>query len=402
VPSFFADKDFDFATRVAIGHAAVGIMDIGRVLATTARIQDGDADSWYAAWRATADAHHQEAIVRLSAGHTSSAGRLFLAASDSYDEAISFPDRMADQTLFAPTFALHRQCWEAFVDAYGDRVERIAVPYESTTLPGYLFRSDASGAPRPTLVLTNGSDGAISGMWTSGTSAALARGWNAFVYDGPGQQTMLFDHGVPFRPDWEAVLTPVVDCLIGRRDVDASALCAYGISQAGYWLARALAFEHRFVAAVVDGGVMDVGATWLSHLPPELVAALKAGYKDAFNIAMTQASNDPRTAQTLKFRGRPYGKSTVYDTYAAVLDYNLRDVIDNITTPVLIADPDNEQFFPGQPANMYASLTGDRELIHFASADGTDYHCEPLGRWSLELAMFDFFELRLANRMARM
>ena len=29
-----------------------------------------------------------------------------------------------------------------------------------------------------------------------------------FVFDGPGQQSMLFERGVPFRYDWEAVLTP--------------------------------------------------------------------------------------------------------------------------------------------------------------------------------------------------
>ncbi len=35
-------------------------------------------------------------------------------------------------------------------------------------------------------------------------AAALERSWNAFVYDGPGQQSLLFERGVPFRPDWEA------------------------------------------------------------------------------------------------------------------------------------------------------------------------------------------------------
>jgi hypothetical protein len=57
------------------------------------------------------------------------------------------------------------------------------------------------------------------------------------VYDGPGQQNMLFDKGYPFRPDWEAVLTPVVDALTIRGDIDGSALFAYGCSQAGYWVA---------------------------------------------------------------------------------------------------------------------------------------------------------------------
>jgi hypothetical protein len=92
---------------------------------------------------------------------------------------------------------------------------RVDVPYENTTLPGCLLRPDASGRARPTLVMTNDSDGPITGMWPAGVMEALDRGWNAFVYDGPGQQSMLFERGTAFRPDWEAVLTPVVDASSG-------------------------------------------------------------------------------------------------------------------------------------------------------------------------------------------
>jgi hypothetical protein len=94
------------------------------------------------------------------------------------------------------------------------------VAYEQTSLPGFLFRPDASGLRRPTLVMTNGSEGSKSGLWAWGVASTLARGWNAFIYDGPGQQTMLFDKGHAFRPDWEAVLTPVVDSLVKRSDVN--------------------------------------------------------------------------------------------------------------------------------------------------------------------------------------
>ena len=48
-------------------------------------------------------------------------------------------------------------------------------------------------------------------MWAFGVAGALRRGYNAFTYDGPVQNTMLWIHNVPFRPDWEAVVTPIVD-----------------------------------------------------------------------------------------------------------------------------------------------------------------------------------------------
>jgi hypothetical protein len=213
-----------------IGYAAQGVMDIGQVFATIARIKDGDADSWYAAWRATAEKLHTQAQANLAARHTETAHQQFLGASEGYAQAIAFADGQTDKTTFAPTFSLQSECWEAFIDASSGRIERIAVPYEGTSLPGYLFRPDSSGIKRPTLVMTNGSEGSKSGLWAWGVSSTLARGWNAFIYDGPGQQNMLFDKGHPFRPDWEAVLTPVVDSLVGRGDVDSSALFAYGCS----------------------------------------------------------------------------------------------------------------------------------------------------------------------------
>lgn len=265
-------------------------------------------------------------------------------------------------------------------------------------MPGFLFRPDTATAKRPTLVMTNGSEGSKSGLWAWGVSATLARGWNAFIYDGPGQQNMLFDKGHAFRPDWEAVLTPVVDSLVTRADVDPAALFAYGCSQAGYWLARALAFEHRFLAAMVDPGVMDVSASWLAHLPPVLISLLKAGRKDDFNAAMAEAAKNPKMAEVLAARGRPFCKPTAYDTFAAALEYSLREVIANIKTPLLIADPDEESFWPGQSKLVYEQLTGEREILHFSRSDGANWHCEPMGRIAVELQMLDYFQGHLTKR----
>jgi hypothetical protein len=398
VNGFFSDDGFDFITRLMIGYAAQGVMDVGQVFATIARATDGDADSWYAAWHDTAGKLHARATASLVEGHTETASRLFLAASEGYSQAIAFADGMTDQSLFAPAFALHRQCWEAFVDSSGGRIQRVTVPYQPVPMPGYLLRPDTSGTPRPTLVLTNGSEGSISALWATGASTALARGWNAFLYDGPGQQTMLFDHGVPFRPDWEAVLTPVVDSLYHHPGVDASALFAYGVSQAGYWVTRALAFEHRFAAAVVDPGVMDVSTAWLSNLPAELVAILQSGNKDVFNSALAEVAADPKTAQAMAARGRPFGKETAYDTFAAVLEYNLRDVVAKVQTPLLITNPDDEAFWPGQSQDLYQQLSGHREIVHFRREDGANFHCEPMGRMEAECVMFDFLQDHLPQK----
>ena len=270
---FFAADDFDFAAKTVIGHAAQGMIDIGLVLTTLDSIADGDPTSWYRCWHTTAESLHQQALALQAADSALSAGAFFLAAAEAYDQSLAFVDGMPDESVLQPTFQLHRRCWDAFIASSGSRHLPIAVPYEGDTMPGYLLRPDASGAARPTVVVTNGSDGSIAGLWATVAKGALERDWNVFVFDGPGQQSMLFERDVPFRHDWEAVLTPVVDLLIGRDDVAADALLAYAISQGGYWLPRALAFEHRFVAAVVDSGVVDVARAWNANLPAPMLRA---------------------------------------------------------------------------------------------------------------------------------
>ncbi len=396
---FFEDPDFDFEARLALGLAAQGVGDVGQVLKTLAAIEDGSADGWFRAWRARAERLRAEAEASAAGRQAERTRWAFLAASEAYSRALVFTTGMADPRVLAPTFSLHRRCWDAFIAHSGGCFTRLDIPYEGGALPGYLLRPDATGAARPTLVLTNGSDGSLTALWGAGVAGALRRGFNAFVYDGPGQQSVLFEKGIPFRPDWEAVLIPVVDTLVARADVEAQALLAYGISQAGFWLPRALAFEHRFVAAVADPGVMDVSTSWTSNLPPELVALLRAGDREAFNAAMREAEADPVLERVLAFRSRPYGMRTPFDTFTEVSRYHLRDVVDRISTPLLITDPDDEQFWPGQSQALYQALPGEKVLARFVREDGADFHCQPLGRTQTDVRMFDFFAEHLARRV---
>jgi uncharacterized membrane protein len=397
---FFTNPDFDYEARIVLGAAASGIGDVGLVLATLDRVTDGDPQSWFDAWTGTAADLATRGDQALGHGHSRTASWALLAAAECYAKALMFADGLADQPVLLPTFRRGRDCWEKFIDASQGRFVRVQVPYEDTTLAGYLLRPDATGAARPTLVVTNGSDGSLPGLLGYGGYEALARGWNVFVFDGPGQQSMLFERGVPFRYDWEAVLTPVIDCLITRPDVDAAALLGYAISQGGYWITRAVAFERRLVAAIADPGVVDVSAGWTAHLPPALLELLDSGQKDTFNAAMAQAAAGagPDAARTLAFRGKPYGMTDPFDLFTEVRKYQVRDVACQITTPLLILDPDNEQFFPGQPRELYDLLPGEKEIIGFTQAQGANFHCQPTGRQLTHTQMLDWLADHLPPR----
>lgn len=400
-PLFFTASDFEFAARSAIGHAAVGISDAGRVLATLGEIADNDPTSWYDAWRRAGDDHRARAEDARAEGHTETAAAFFLAASEAYDQALAFVDGMPDDSVLLPTFRLHRKCWDDFIASSQGRHLGLDVPYEGDTMPGYLLRPSADGTARPTVVVVNGSDGALSGLWATIIAGSLGRGWNVYVFDGPGQQSMLFERDIPFRPDWEAVVTPVLDVLCARPDVDETGLLAYGISQGGYWLPRALAFEHRFVAAVADGGVVDVSRAWFSSLPPVLRELFRSGNAEAFNAALSSGPSDPEQDRVVAFRARPYGAAaSPFDLFTKVGAYQLGELVGQITTPLLITDPDGEGFFAGQSQELADGVAGLHELVPFTTAQGAAGHCEPMARALVTLRMNDFYADHLAARPA--
>ena len=117
--------------------------------------------------------------------------------------------------------------------------EILQIPYESTTLPGYFFRPGPENQPRPTVILTGGYDGTAEELYFSNGAAALARGYNVLAFDGPGQGTALVGQGLVMRPDWEAVITPVVDYLHTRPDVDPAKVALIGLSLGAYLAPRA-------------------------------------------------------------------------------------------------------------------------------------------------------------------
>jgi hypothetical protein len=247
------------------------------------------------------------------------------------------------------------------------------------------------------LIVNNGSDGAVTSLWPTVFAGGVVRGYNVLVFDGPGQQSMLFDRGVPFRYDWEHVITPVVDFLLARPDVDPARIALYGISQAGYWVPRALAFEHRIAAAIADPGVYNAFAPWWNALPAELRELLdagdKPGFDGAFDEGMRQAS--PAQRQNWEWRAKPYGLTSAFDVFTAARRYTLAEVAGRITTPLMIADPEGEQFWPGQSQQLSQHLSGVRELVSFTASEGADRHCEPMARSLFEQRMFDWLDRTL-------
>ena len=391
---FYSDTDFDYTVRGLLGHAPFGGSEPGEVLATIAGVKDGDHRAWFTAWHELGQRLLRLADDLRDADHFDSASGTYLRAATYLSVAVD----SAGDDVRLEVFREHRAAWDGFIDTTVYSAERVEIPYEGTSLPGYLIRPSDDDEPRATLILNNGSDGSHSSLWGDGAHGALARGYNVLFYDGPGQQSLLFERGIPFRPDWENVITPVVDFLLARLDVDGERLAILGISQGGYWVPRALAFEKRLAAAIVDPAVVDVSASWLAHLPAPLRTLFDEGKREAFDRDMAIGMRfGASAARTWAFRARPFQKDGYFDTITEVKRYTLGDLVARITTPVFITAADDEQFWPGQSAQFAESLSGEKVLHAFTAAEGANFHCQPLARTLTDQRMFDWLDAVLAR-----
>lgn len=393
---FFENSAFEYVLLTTLGRAYFQGGNVGKVLYVIKQIEDGNYQSAHQTLVAAGDESKGFADDALTRGHRESARHAYLWATNFYDSAVYFADGTGDPTLAAKTWAMMDDCWLKAIGLFTPAITQVSIPYEGTNLRGFYFRGTGTGASRPLLILNNGSDGSALDMWMMGGAGGTARGYDCLTFDGPGQGFALWKQGLFFRPDWEKVITPVVDFALTLDGVDPRRIALQGISQGGYWVPRALAFEKRIAAGIADPGVVDVSTSWTATLPPPMIQMLKEGQKEQFDGFMEKALPEG-VKHDLAFRMRPYGTTSYYEAFKAAMTYNLTDVAAAISCPMLITSPQNEAFWPGQSEQLYGMLTSPRTLVPFLVTEGADLHCEPEAFGLRDFRIFNWLDETLTQ-----
>ncbi len=395
---FFDDPTFDFQTQIVLGSSYYGGGNPGMLFSIMSQIDDGDVESAYQAFHNAGLQARAWAEESAQGGHAISAREAYIWAANYLFTSMYFIDGSADVARFGPSYEAYQACWSKAAALLSPAVERLSIPYEGSTLTGWLFRVDASRQKRPLVIMNNGADGSELDMYLTGAAGGLKRGYNVLTFNGPGQGDALWNRHLAFRPDWEKVITPVVDFAIGHPEVDARRIGLIGISQGGYFVPRALAFEHRIKAAVADPGVWDIGDVATHHLPGQMRALLDANKKEQFDQEMAFALKlSGRSKDMLAFRMRPYGVSSYFDFMKALQQYHLKDVVQQITTPMLVTNPASEQFFVGQAEQLFDALQCDKTQLNFTKAEGADIHCELNAPGYRDLRIYNWLDERLLS-----
>lgn len=408
-PVVFADDpQFWFETLRTLGHAAYGGADIGEVLVTAQNVVAGDYDSWYREWLITADRVAAEAETQLSTGHRISARDGLMRASNYYRAAEFFLHGNPADPRIDHAYRRSTECFHHAAALCTPPIEVVEIPYEGTVLHGYFYRATDgrdNDPPRPTMVLHNGFDGTAEEMHFNGAAAGVERGYHVLTFDGPGQPAARHLDGLVFRPDWENVVTPVVDWVMARHDVDTSRVGLLGLSMGGLLAPRAAAFEHRLAACVAVDGIYELGSTVLSHFPgtrAEVEAALRAEHAPEVDVAMQHLmASDPTVRWAITNGMYVMGVDSPRAFAACYLDYTLAGgVAEQITCPTLVCDGEADMFWAGQPQELFDHLNCPKTFLRFTNAEGAGAHSQ-FGAQRLAYArIFDWLDDTLPPRKA--
>ena len=396
-PVVFSNQTYDFELRRALGYALSGGADLNEVLDAAQRIKAGDGDSWYQAWFDLAQRVRAMGEASLAQGHGVSARQALLRASAYYRPADFFLHADPADPRILTSWRLGRDTFRRAAHLMDHPVEVVAIPYEKTTLPGYFLCPDASRRARKTLIVQTGFDGTGEELYFEVAFFALARGYNVLIFEGPGQGGVVRQQHLYFRPDWEEVITPVVDYALARPEVDSQRLALLGLSMGGYLVARAAVYEHRLAALVCNPGVMDImsgqrpSAEQWKQMRSDPAAANKAlRQRMAKDIGFCWLVNNGMFTMGV---GTPLGFMEQFARYRLTPEQAARITANSL---VIAGHGDHFMSYDDQK-KLYDAMICRKALMEFTAAQDATPHCQMGAMAVSNQRIFDWLDQALEH-----
>jgi dienelactone hydrolase len=234
-------------------------------------------------------------------------------------------------------------------------VERVAVPFDGSTLPAYFAPSLAGEGVRPAVIFLCGLDTTKELSFLRVRRHFANRGMHCLAVDTPGIGEVLRHQKVPTRYDYEKPIGAIIDYLLTRGDVDPQNIGIVGSSLGGYYVSRAAAFDHRLKAAVAWGVIFDYHAVWQRRLTVGGTVAAPS-----FQLMFVTGTQSTDAAMRV------------------IENFKVASIGGRIRCPFLIVHGAEDQQVPeGDAQRMFDAIgSTDKELKIFSGEDGGAAHCQ--------------------------
>lgn len=223
---FFKTFEFDFETRRLMWYCPYGGSDFAEVSTTAEKIKERDYESWYTEWKEIGDLLTSRFYIS-----DISKGKAFLRASRYYQAAEFF---------LHPTDSRKLEVYNNSVEYFYRGLDLLQIPYQmknihfkEVTLRTLSFRTTKKC--KGTLLICSGFDGLLEELYFTNVKAALDEGYNCILFEGPGQSHVIRYQHKAFIPNWDTVVSQVVDAY---KDEIVSPKIGIGLSLGGLLMAR--------------------------------------------------------------------------------------------------------------------------------------------------------------------
>ena len=240
-----------------LAAAQEGGSAVAECLMAASRIDFEDDDSWYLEWTRVADVNAARGDVALREGNVLTARSNWLRAIGYYQTAAFLSDAADGEHQTA--VASMRRCAASFLAHRDPPGEVVSIAWPSAyPLEGYFLPSRGVAGRAPAVICIGEPGQRKEEYLYKMARHADERGMALLAVDlhGAGAGDALDD--IVGRSDLESAIGHVMDYLVQRDDVDERRVAILGDGGSSSFVARGIAFDDRFAAAVCDGGVWDL------------------------------------------------------------------------------------------------------------------------------------------------
>lgn len=341
--------------------------DLNECLRTVERIPDKDFEAWYREWMKTAEHIERLAHEAFEKGRLVTAKDAYIRAFTYYRTAqfwLEYQDPRKDAA-----FLRAQDCFQKGNTLATPSYERVEIPFEGTTLPGYFCPAEGGkGSKRPVVLYVGGADTFAEQLIFMGASRITKRGMSCMTMTGPGQGEVVRVKKLYTRPDYEKPIGAALDYLEKRKDVNPKKMAVMGVSMAGYYAARGASLDGRVAACLLFGAcysALDDLYDYFPHIRSSLQWIVGAKSPD-------------------EARER-YAKFTLYG------------VIEKMKCPLLINHgADDFIVSPAAARKSYDGARCPKEMRIWQAEEGGSAHCMGDNRAQAYAYMFDWLADKLS------
>lgn len=391
---FFDDQAFSFELLRAASYAGYQGAEIGECLATAAKIEEGNFESWFQEWKKTADRTYETAIDCLKKHHKVSAREAFLRAHNYYRTGEFFLDGTDERRM--DNFDKSVASFEKGMDLLDSHFEIVKIPYEGTYLKGYFYGSlddkKEELTKRPVLVMIGGYDSTLQELYFCGAAAAIKRGYHCLVFEMPGQGEALRKQNFFMRYDAEVPVKAALDYLETRKEIDNEKIGLLGMSLGGYFAPRAAAFDQRIKACIAFNIFYDTFDSTLNQ-NPQLAEVLKLP-EDKREQMLAMAEEHNSNLRWMLNNGKwVFGLKHRYELFEEMKKASLKGIAGKIKCPVLLTMGETDHFVSQDQLDaLLEEITAPKTVRVFTIGEGAEEHCQEGNQALFHQVMFDWLD----------